>query len=85
DPAGIISMFPEEEQQRQIAEAFHQNVGNLDSPAMKEAALKDLMLNIKRLSLTRQDRESNDFNDIKRIRSELEQLEKVRIDLQEIE
>ncbi len=79
NPADIISMFTDEEEQRQIAEAFHQNVGNLENVAMQESALKDLMLNVKRLSLTRDDREDNDFDTIIRIRKELEQLEKAVI------
>jgi len=79
NPADIISMFTEEEEQRQIAEAFHQNVGNLENTAMKEGALKDLMLNVKRLSLTREDRDNNDFDTIIRIRKELEELEKAVI------
>ena len=79
NPADIISMFTDEEEQRQIAEAFHQNVGNLENMAMQESALKDLMLNVKRLSLTRDDRGDNDFDTIIRIRKELEQLEKAVI------
>ena len=81
NPAEIISMFTDEEEQRQIAEAFHQNVGTIENVQMLGVALKDLMLNVKRLSLTREDREGEDFTDIIRIRSELEQLQKATIDL----
>ncbi|MCR5302664.1 MAG: DNA primase [Lachnospiraceae bacterium] len=81
DPAQILSMFPDEEDQRRIAEAFHSDVGKLDNIKMKEGALKDLMINIKRLSLTRQDRDDNGFDAIKRIRKELEQLESADIKL----
>ena len=81
NPADIISMFTEEEEQRQIAEAFHQNVGNLENAAQKESALKDLMLNVKRLSLTRDDREDNDLNTVIRIRQELEELQRAQIKL----
>ncbi|MBO4890723.1 MAG: DNA primase [Lachnospiraceae bacterium] len=79
DPADIISMFTDEEEQRQIAEAFHQNMGSLDSAQARDAALKDLMLNIKRLSMTREDREDNDFNTIIRLRRELEELQKTTV------
>ena len=79
NPADIISMFTEEEEQRRIAEAFHQNVGDLESVSMKESALKDLMLNVKRSSLTRGDRDDNDFDIIVRIRKQLEELEKADI------
>ena len=81
DPADIISKFSDEEEQRRIAEAFHQNVGNLDNAKMQESALRDLMLNVKQLSLTRSDRPDNDFDTIIRIRSELEELRTVPIDL----
>ncbi len=81
NPADIISMFTEEEEQRQIAEAFHQNIGSLENIQQKESALKDLMLNVKRLSLTRDDRDVNDFETVLRIRSELEQLERAQIKL----
>ena len=79
NPADIISMFTDEEEQRQIAEAFHQNVGELENVQQKEGALKDLMLNVKRLSLTRDDREGNDFDTIIRIRKELEELQGAQI------
>lgn len=81
NPADIISMFTEEEEQRQIAAAFHQNVGNLENVQMKEAALKDLMLNVKRLSLTRDDRTADDFNTIITLRRQLEELQTAKISL----
>ena len=84
NPAEIISMFTDEEEQRQIAEAFHQEVGEIENINMKSDALKDLMLNVKRLSLTRTDREGNDFSDLIRLRKELEQLEAAVIDLKGI-
>ena len=76
-------MFPDEEDQRRIAEAFHQEIGRLDNRKMKESALKDLMINVKRLSLLRQDRDDNGFDTIKRIRKELEELERSDIKLNE--
>ena len=84
NPADIISMFDDEEDQRRVAEAFHQNVGDLDSVEMKKGALKDLMINIKRLSVTRDDREDNSFDTIKKLRKELEDLQKASIDISEI-
>ena len=81
DPADIISRFTEEEEQRQIAEAFHQNVGKLDGVSMKENALKDIMIAVKRLSMTRQDREDSGFDTILKIREQLAELEKAKIKL----
>ena len=81
NPAEIIGMFDDEEEQRQVAEAFHQNIGDLEPGKMQDSALRDLMLNIKRLSLTRDDREGNEFETIKRIRKELEELEHAQISI----
>lgn len=83
NPAEIISQFSEEEEQQQVAQAFHQNVGNLENMQMKQSALKDLMLNVKRLSLTRDDREDNSFDTIKRLREELAKLQEANIQLKE--
>lgn len=79
DPADIITAFTEEEEQRRIAEAFHAGIENLEGESARNAALKDIMVGIKRLSLTRDDREGNDFDTIKRLREELAQLEKAVI------
>ncbi len=79
-PAEIVGMYTEEEQQRQVAEAFHQNVGELDNLQMRQSALKDLMLNVKRLSLTSAD---HDFDTIKKIRSQIDELTKARIEIKE--
>ncbi|MCR5475223.1 MAG: DNA primase [Lachnospiraceae bacterium] len=82
DPAGIFSQIDDEEEAKFVAEALHQSVGNLETVQIRETALKDLMLNIKRLSLTRSDRSDNDFDTIIKIRKEIEQLERDRIVLQ---
>ncbi len=83
NPADIISMFTEEEEQQQVAEAFHQDIGDLETEQMRESALKDLMLNVKTLSLSRDDREDNGFETIVRIRRQLDELRSARIDLSE--
>ncbi len=83
DPAKIFAMFADEDDQKKIAEAFHQNVGQLDNIKMKESALKDLMINVKRMSVMREDRDDNGFDTIKRIRKELEELEAAEIKLNE--
>ena len=81
NPADIITMFSEEEEQQKIAEAFHQNVGITSDVKMKENVLKDLMLGVKRLSVTRSDREDDDFGTIVRLRNELAELEKATLKL----
>ncbi len=85
NPAKIISLFTDEEEQRQVAEAFHQSVGNLENVNMKAGALKDLMINVKQLSATRNDREGNDFDTIIRLRRELEELQRAQIELKGLE
>ncbi len=82
DPARIFSMTDDEEEAAIIAEALHQSIGSLDTPQARGSALKELMLNILRLSLMRDDREKNDFDTIIRIRKKIEQLEKETIVLQ---
>lgn len=82
EPAKIFSLIEDEEQSRLLAEMLHQSVGRLDTLFAKANALKELMLNVKRLSLTRDDREENDFDTIIRIRKEIEMLEKESISLQ---
>ena len=80
-PAEIISHFTDEEEQRRVAQAFHQSLTGLDDAQAKKAALRDLMLNLKRISLARDDREGNDFDTIKMIRSQIEELGRANIEL----
>lgn len=50
-PADIISMFQEEEEERQVAELFHTSVDYIDSLKEREAALRDLILKVKEYSI----------------------------------
>ncbi len=85
NPADVINIFDDEEEQRQIAQAFHQSIGSLETLEMKKAALTDLMINIKKLSLTRDDRNDNDLTTLVRIKKEIEELEKGNIVIHEEE
>jgi len=49
-PAGIISMFVDEEEQRQAAELFNTNLPNLDTVQEREKAFKDVLLSVKKNS-----------------------------------
>lgn len=49
-PAAIISMFPEEEQQRQVAELFNTNLPQLNTRQEREKALHDILYAVKKNS-----------------------------------
>ncbi|MCR5753744.1 MAG: DNA primase, partial [Acetatifactor sp.] len=49
-PAGIISMFDDEEQQREAASLFHTNLPQLDTLQEKEKAFHDILLSVKKNS-----------------------------------
>jgi len=63
NPAKIVSMFTEEEQQRLVAAIFNTTVGELQTNADKEKALKETVLRVKRNSME-QDRKQMDPTDI---------------------
>lgn len=47
NPAGIISMFEDEEEQREIAELFHARIHEIETKADKEKALKETIVRVK--------------------------------------
>lgn len=47
NPAGIISMFEDEEEQREIAELFHARINEIETKADKEKALKETIVRVK--------------------------------------
>ena len=49
-PAGIISMFSDEEQQREAASLFSARLPRLDTGQEREKAFKDVLLSVKRNS-----------------------------------
>lgn len=86
-PANIISMFSEEEEQRQVAQLFHQNVDYVETIKEKEDALKDLIIKIKEYSINnpQSDTENDDsFAKIIENKKKLEDLHKIQIDLSQI-
>ena len=50
-PAAIISMFPNENEQREIAELFDTKLENLNTKQEKEKAFNDVLIKVKRESL----------------------------------
>lgn len=52
NPAQIISLFAEEEEQREVAELFHARIHEVDSAAERDKALKETILRVKDNSIT---------------------------------
>lgn len=50
DPAGIVALFPEEDQQREAAQMFHESLGRLENRSEAERALHDIVYSVKRNS-----------------------------------
>lgn len=48
DPARIVDLFPEEEDQREIAAIFHASLSYIDTDEEREKALRDALLKVKR-------------------------------------
>lgn len=52
NPAQIISLFAEEEEQRKVAELFHARIHEVDSAAERDKALKETILRVKDNSIS---------------------------------
>lgn len=87
NPAAIISMFQDEEQQRQVAELFSTKLQGLDTPADKEKALRDILVKVKENSQKYyEEKTGSDVNALMRAinaKRELEELKKTHISLNE--
>ena len=53
-PASIVSMFPDEEQQRKVAEIFNTNLVQIETRDEKEKALHDIIMDVKSAGYNRQ-------------------------------
>ncbi|MCD8333684.1 MAG: DNA primase, partial [Clostridiales bacterium] len=51
NPAQIISLFPDEEQQREIAQIFHARIGPVEEAAEREKALNETVRRVKQNSI----------------------------------
>lgn len=51
NPAQIISCFPDEEEQREVAELFHATIHEVESQADREKALKETVIRVKENSI----------------------------------
>ncbi|MGN0307829.1 MAG: DNA primase [Lachnospiraceae bacterium] len=86
-PAGIISLFPDEEEQRQVAEIFNTKIELSDSPPEREKAFHDILLNVKQNSLeyysSRLGSDATALNQVLEAKKALEELKKTHISLDE--
>ena len=87
DPAGIIDVFPEEEQ-RWVAELFSAQLEEIETKQEKEKALKDLIIRVKTSSYERASNDigTADLSYLTRLVEEkrgLEELKKIEIHLNE--
>lgn len=87
DPAGIIDLFPEEEQ-RQVAELFSAQLEEIETKQEKEKALKDLIIRVKTNSyeMASSDIGTGDLSYLTKLVAEkrgLEELKKIEIHLDE--
>ncbi len=86
EPAAIISLFEDEEQQRQVATVFNTKLPPMDTLMEKEKALKDVLLSVKRNSYEESTKKlSYDVNALKYAiegKKALEELSRTHISLQ---
>ena len=85
NPAAIISMFTEEEEQREVAELFSTKLDELSTEAEKERAFQDIICRVKQASFEYENEKLGGGPDalMKAIehKRELEELRKVHISL----
>ena len=87
NPAAIISMFVDEEQQRQVAELFSTTLNGLETQAEREKAFKDILVAVKKNSYEHYSLKlGSDINALQQViegKKALEELQKTHILLNE--
>ena len=86
NPAKIISMFEDEEEQKEVASLFNARIHEVESESDMEKALKETIIRIKQNSINYRSEHANpaDLNAMMQIledRKALQQLEKLHISL----
>lgn len=86
NPASIISMFADEEEQREVASLFHTKLERLESDQEREKAFRDIVYSVKRNSYERDCQNmGTDVEALQRViagKKQLEELNKTHISLQ---
>ncbi len=82
-PAELVSMFTEEEEQRQVAELFNTKLVQIESVQERERAFHDILVNVKQASYNRDNENAgSDLEALTRViagKKALEELEKTHI------
>lgn len=84
NPARIVSLFSDEESQRQVAEIFNTNVQGMETDADWEKAIRETLVRIKQNSMEQRRRnlDPTDMNGLKQIiddKRRLQEMEKLHI------
>lgn len=86
NPAGIISMFEDEEEQREAASLFHTKLPELDGAQEREKAFRDILLSVKKNSYeyytAKLGTDVNALNKVIEGKKALEELAKTHISLE---
>ena len=86
NPAGIISMFADEEQQREIAGLFHARLKEVTTPAEKGKALQETLIRLKENSISYRSRhlEPADLEGLQKLVADKKNMQKLyQIDWQD--
>ena len=86
NPAKIVSMFEEEQEQRQVAELFHTTIRDLETKEDMQKAVRDVVLKVKQNSIENVSEQINpmDMEALGRLiqtKKQLESLEKLHISI----
>lgn len=86
NPAGIVSMFEDEEEQRRAAELFHTKLPELNTKQEKEKAFRDILYTVKKNSYeyyaAKMGTDVSALNKVIAGKKALEELSKIRISLE---
>lgn len=80
NPAKIVSMFQDEEQQRQIASLFHTKIGEIETKQDREKALKETIVRIKQNSIACRSRnlDPTDMTGLQKLIADKQQLQEIQ-------
>lgn len=80
NPAKIISMFTDEEQQREAASLFHTRIGEIETKQEKEKALKETIVRIKQNSIDRRSKtiDPADMEGLQKLVADKRQLQEIQ-------
>ena len=80
NPAGIISMFTDEEQQREIAGLFNARLKEVTTPAEKEKALRETLIRLKENSISYRSRhlEPADLEGLQKLVADKKNMQKLK-------